>query len=67
MNTFPNFKHSNCVWEVKDLTRQNNKSEKQKTNSAAVNRQGSGSEYEKERAGHVEGYGQPYPENEAKQ
>jgi hypothetical protein len=52
---------------VKDLTRQNNKSEKQKTNSAAVNRQGSGSEYEKERAGNVEGYGQPYPENGAKQ
>ncbi|MBY6051767.1 hypothetical protein [Cytobacillus firmus] len=49
------------------MTHQNNKSEKQKTNSAAVNRQGSGSEYEKERAGNVEGYGQPYPENGAKQ
>ncbi|MCM3707998.1 MULTISPECIES: hypothetical protein [Cytobacillus] len=50
------------------MTHQKNKSEKQKTtNSAAVSRQGSGSEYEKERAGNVEGYGQPYPENGAKQ
>ncbi|KAF0820830.1 MULTISPECIES: hypothetical protein [unclassified Cytobacillus] len=49
------------------MPRQNNKPANQKTNSAAVNRQGSGSAYEKERAGNIEGYGQPYPENGAKQ
>lgn len=49
------------------MPRQNNKPENKQTNSAAVNRQGSGSEYEKQRAGKVEGYGQPYPENGAKQ
>ncbi|MBX9975834.1 hypothetical protein [Cytobacillus firmus] len=48
------------------MSRQNGKSEKQTAKSSVDNRQGSGSEYEKERAGKVEGYGQPYPDNGAK-
>ncbi|MCS0669958.1 hypothetical protein [Cytobacillus firmus] len=48
------------------MSRQNGKSEKQAAKSSVDNRQGSGSEYEKERAGKVEGYGQPYPDNGAK-
>ncbi|MCS0787870.1 hypothetical protein [Cytobacillus pseudoceanisediminis] len=48
------------------MSRQNGKSEKQAAKSSVDNRQGSGSEYERERAGKVEGYGQPYPDNGAK-
>lgn len=48
------------------MSRQNGKSEKQAAKSSVENRQGAGSEYERERAGKVEGYGQPYPDNGAK-
>ncbi|GLB61631.1 hypothetical protein [Cytobacillus sp. NCCP-133] len=41
------------------MSNQNSKSEKQNTNSLIGNGQGSGSEYHRERAGKVEGYGQP--------
>lgn len=48
------------------MSRQNGKSEKRAAKSSVDNRQGSGSEYERERAGKAEGYGQPYPDNGAK-
>lgn len=48
------------------MSHQNGKSEKRTAKPSVENRQGSGSEYERERAGKVEGYGQPYPDNGAK-
>jgi len=45
---------------VKILSHQSNANEKQQ---AKNNRQGSGSEYHREHAGNVEGYGQPHPVN----
>lgn len=35
----------------------------QNTESASVQRKGAGSEYHREHAGNVEGYGQPHPVN----
>jgi hypothetical protein len=39
---------------------QNNNKKKQKS-TAITNKQGSGSEYHRDHAGNVEGYGEPYP------
>jgi hypothetical protein len=43
------------------LPNQANGNEKQKSKSLMDNREGAGSEYHKEHAGNVEGYGQPHP------
>ncbi|MED4402552.1 hypothetical protein ABET41_09855 [Metabacillus fastidiosus] len=43
------------------MSNQANKNEKEK-NKSFNNSQASGSEYHKEHAGHVEGYGEIYPE-----
>ncbi|MGX2958028.1 hypothetical protein JNUCC23_01895 [Peribacillus sp. JNUCC 23] len=45
------------------MSHQTDRMKKQKTKSLIDNRQGSGSEYHTEHAGHVEGYGQPHPVN----
>ncbi|MBT2690140.1 hypothetical protein J7I93_18385 [Bacillus sp. ISL-47] len=45
------------------MSHQNSKTEKQKTKSLIDNQQAAGSEYHREHAGNVEGYGQPHPVN----
>jgi hypothetical protein len=48
---------------VRSLSHQSNGNEKQKSQSVVNNSQGAGTEYHKEHAGNVEGYGQPHPVN----
>ncbi len=44
---------------MSNKTNRNNKG----NNNPLTNQQGSGSEYHREHAGNVEGYGEPYPNN----
>jgi hypothetical protein len=53
-------RHSKRVEEVKNLNNQANGNELNRSNSLS-SRQGSGSEYHRKHAGHIEGYGELHP------